>query len=132
MEQKTKLSILILLLVVFIVGSVYLIQNKKDTPAAQTTPITLPPNQKLSGITNVNTNLESTREISGKIRSINEKAVYIELADGKGFAANINPKTPVFTQGVDKTGTLIDLKAGQDVTVKAGNTGDAIQILINK
>jgi hypothetical protein len=133
MEQKTKLSVLAILLVVIIAGSVYFILNKKNAVVTQTaTPQVPSSDQKLPDAADTNTDSEAIREISGKVISIAEKAVYIKFADGKGFAANINPETPVLTQGVDKPGTLADLKKDQNVTIKVDGADNAIQILISK
>ena len=123
MEQKIKLSILAALLIVIIAGSAYFIERKKIKDQAL---------QPADSAQTAQTNQIIADEISGKIRSINEKAVYIELEDGKGFAANINPITLVITQGVAKPGTLVDLKTGQNVAVKVDNASNVIQILIKK
>lgn len=132
MEQKTKLSILAIFLVVIIAGSVYFVLNKKDTSI---TPITPSSDQELSDVADANKRLGPPIEIRGEVLSIAEKTVYIKLANGKGFAANINSKTPVVIQGSEKSGSLADLKKGQNVVIKvdnASNTNNAIQILINK
>ncbi|MFH1428475.1 MAG: hypothetical protein ABIH39_01910 [Candidatus Margulisiibacteriota bacterium] len=88
--------------------------------------------QKLSEPVSEDTATDATREISGRIRSFNDKAVYIEIADGKGFAANINSETPVMTEGITEPGTLVKLKPGQNITVKVDNFNTAIEILIKK
>ena len=132
MEQKTKLSILIILLVIAIIGSIYFILNKKDISIMPTTPSS---NQELSGAADANKRPGPPIEIRGEVFSIAEKVVYIKLANGKGFAANINSKTPVVIQGSEKPGSLADLKKDQTVVIKVDNASDTnktIQILIIK
>lgn len=139
MQQKIKLAVLAALAVAIIAGSVYLIGRNKSkdqvlqpSNSAQTEQTNQAIPEQKPEPANTDAKPDSIREISGKIRSINETAVYIELADGKGFAANINPSIPVITQGVQKIGTLVDLKAGQNVTVKVDSVNNAIEILIKK
>ena len=132
MEQKTKLSVLAILLIAIIAGSVYFILNKKDTSITPTTPSS---DQELSDVADANKRPGPPIEIRGEVLSIAEKTVYIKLANGKGFAANINSKTPVVIQDSEKPGSLADLKKGQNVVIKvdnASNTNNTIQILINK
>ena len=130
MQKKIKLSIIAALaFVIILVGVICLnkIARNKNVPQTNLTSQAI-----LEQAVNENATKGITQEISGKIRSINEKAVYIELSDGKGFAANINSKMPVITQGVTKPGTLVDLKAGQNITVKADSANNAVEILIKK
>ena len=132
MEQKTKLSILAVLMIAIIVGSVYFILNKKNTSIKSTTPSS---DQELSDVADVNKRPGPPVEIRGEVLSIAEKAVYIKLANSRGFAANINSKTPVVIQGSEKPGSLADLKKGQTVVIKvdnASNTNNTIQIMITK
>ena len=133
MEQKTKLSVLAILLIAIIIGSVYFILNKKDASTTKTTPTTLQSGQKLPETTNKDDKKLGlpTHEVSGKIKSITIKTVQVTLEDGKGFIAQIKSDTPVVIRGTLKTGSITDLKVGQSVTVKF-NTEKTIQIMITK
>jgi len=124
MEQQTKIIILAVLVAVVVAGNVYLIQSKMSGGAANTQQIT-----QISQ-TATSTKPSATREIIGKIRSFNAKAIYIELADGKGFAVGIQPQIPVMTQGAAKPGSLVDIKFGQNITATVDEKNDAVQILI--
>lgn len=70
--------------------------------------------------------------ISGKVRSMNEKQIYIELTDGKGSAININANTPVRTEGEDAVGNLALVRAEATVDVEVDENNNAIEITIKK
>lgn len=70
--------------------------------------------------------------ISGKVRSMNEKQIYIELTDGKGSAININANTPVRTEGEDAVGNLALVKGEATVNVEVDENNNAIEITIKK
>lgn len=70
--------------------------------------------------------------ISGKVRSINEKQLYLELADGKGAAININATTPVKNEGNEKIGNLSLLKMGAKASITVNEKSDATLIVIEK
>jgi hypothetical protein len=122
MQQKTKTIIFAILALIIVAGGAYLILTR--FPVVQQSAQT--------GETATSTKPVVTREISGKIRSFNAKAIYIELADGKGFAVGIKPGTPVMTQGVAKPGSLVDIKFGQNITATVDENDNATQILIKK
>lgn len=125
MQQKTKIVILALLVVGIVVAIVYLIPYKMSEDAANS-------QQGAQASETAASTPNTDLEISGKIRSLNEKSLYIELADGTGFVVNIDSGTPVSIQGIDGPGTLADLKAGQNVTADVGAQNKASRILIKK
>ncbi|MBU0998923.1 hypothetical protein KKG24_01250 [Patescibacteria group bacterium] len=120
MEQKTKFSILAVLVIIIIVSGAYLFKGEESA------------NQPSFPSENSQALQKIDREINGKIRSINEKAVYVELEDGNGFAIGISSSTFVVTQGISDLGTLADLKEGQSITASVDVADNAIQILIKK
>ena len=131
MSEKTKAIILIVIILGATVGfGVYFIQKNKilapmpqaiDKP--QTQPIEVDKNDTQK-------NQEAT--VEGKVRSMNEKQIYIELADGNGSAVNINASTPVRMEGDNSVSDLTVLKAQAIVSVKVNENNDAIEILIKK
>ena len=140
MSQKTKAIILIVIILILTVGmGIYIFKkNKAVAPASQTMnspqlieqSVTSTEQLESAKQTPVQDKKEST--IEGKVRSINEKQIYIELTDGSGSAINIEPTVIVRSESDDKIGNLSILKPEATVSVKVDENNNALEILIKK
>ncbi|KKQ50884.1 MAG: hypothetical protein US70_C0031G0002 [Parcubacteria group bacterium GW2011_GWD2_38_11] len=132
MTQKTKAIILVILIALAtILLGIYLFQkNKMVAPTLQTT--ALPQNTNQQPTTQAQIEEKKENIVTGKLRSINATQVYIELADGKGSAININSTTPVRTEGDEQLSNLSILKSESMVSIKVDEKNNAVEILIKK
>ncbi len=139
MNQRIKVIILIAIIIsVTILAGVYYLQRNNTiflTPHAvnffQDTVQT-----KLTVLEDTETQKPPEEKvklfITGKVRSMNDKQIYIELADGKGSAINIEPTVPVRIEGGNKIGNLSILKLTSMVSVKVDKKNNAVEIIIGK
>ncbi len=133
MNQKNKLIALIAIIAVIIIIGAYLVKQSQPTAVAPqpVAPINTEAVKQVATTPVATTAVPQVppQVIAGKVRSINEKQVYIELADGKGAAVNINAATPV--KSVDgKMGNLSILKTGAAVSITVNKNTDALEISI--
>ena len=140
MEQKTKVISLAAILIILVAGlGIYVAKKNKHTVSAPQAMSTSQEGQPVasndltapapSQAQQPQSQTQATT-ISGKVHSMNEKQVYLDLDGGKGSAINISATTPVHTQGSDKTGNLSILKIGASVTVSVDANNNATDIVI--
>ena len=140
MNQKTKVIILIVLVVIAIVLGIYLVKLNQPVSAPQVvapiqetaSPITQPAAPAATDGKPTTPGQASAQTIDGEFVSANAKQIYVKLADGKGAAININATTPVRLETDDTVTNLSALKVSAKVSVKINNNFDAIEILIMK
>jgi hypothetical protein len=72
------------------------------------------------------------KAFEGKVQSIREKVIYLEMTDGKTLVAKISNTVPVFSEGVEKAGNLTSLKVGATVVIGMDQQNNATQITIKK
>ena len=141
MNQKIKIVVLIVIVIVLIVVGVIIF--KKNNPAN----VNMQTQQKATQATTPKTTVATTKKVTqattqekskvantivGKLRSLNEKQIYIELADGKGSAINIVPTTPVLKEGETTVKDLTSLQPNAMVSVTVDESLNAIEILVKK
>ncbi len=142
MNQKTKVIILIVLVVIAIVLGIYLIKLNQPVSAPQAAVPTQQasglPTQPIAPTTNPTPTTVTTpgqapaQNVDGEFVSANAKQIYVKLADGKGAAINITATTPVRLEADGTVTNLSALKANAKVSVKINENFDAIEILIKK
>ena len=140
MEQKTKVIIVIISVAIVAGVGAYSLQRNKavvQTPQTVTTHTDIQQPAPVAAVADnsiAQTQPQEKQEVvvEGKLRSMNEKQLYLELAGGTGSAINIVPTTPVHLEGDDKVGNLSLLKIGDMLTVTANGNNDAVNIVIKK
>lgn len=135
MEQKTKLLTLIVLVILIAAGSWYFAVRKDQTAQPENnSQIVMPelePDQILP-LAPVIPELEPGRKVSGEVQLINEKVISIRLENGNSFTTEMSSSTQVIIENITKPGAIVDLKAGQNITIELGAANKAVQILIKK
>jgi hypothetical protein len=135
MEKKAKIFVLVAVTVILIVAGLMLYYPAGNSDVEKMGQKAIENAQKEREVAPAEANKAKTSEgitkTSGKIRSITKTDVYVELSDGKGFAAKIVPTTPVVLAD-GKKGTLADLKVGAEVTVETDSKGQTVEILVKK
>ncbi len=134
--MKTKISIIITIVILTILGAYFFQQNKVAAPilTPNSAPVPAPaqaPVEK-SAPEAKEPEFKSVTSIEGKLRSMNEKQIYIELQDGTGSAINIKPAVGVKKEGEENVGNLADLKIGDILKVEIDGNINAKEILIKK
>lgn len=71
---------------------------------------------------------EVKKVVDGKVRSLNDKQVYVELSDGSGAAINIEPGVLVKNKG--KEADITFLKPEAIVSINTDENSNALEILI--
>ena len=130
MTQKTKAISLIAIILLITVG-VIIFLTKKTVPTVQA-PTTRQTQPTVKNNQEPQTQDKQETTISGKLRSINGKQIFVELSDGSGSAINISATTPVKTEADNKVGNLTILKTGAMVSVTVDKDNNAVEILIKK
>ena len=131
MNQKTITIIVVVIIILATLGfGRYYLSNKNkqiNLPESSfelnsNVPINNPANEPAKPAEKI------IKTVEGKIRSFNEKQVYLELADGKGAAINIEPNVAV--KNKEKDANITFLKPELTVSVKVDESNNALEISI--
>jgi len=140
MENKQKTIIGVILVVIFAVIVIMAVSIKKQgtntqSMAPNNIPVegqNLPAQNPVQAPAQVPSKDNQAIFVDGKLRSMNEKQMFIEIPNDKGLALNINPKVQVQVQGENKVQTLAVLKSGDNLSITIDKDNNVSYILIKK